>query len=122
VTILFIAAAGLTFALGVAWLFAPLTMLMAWGAKPDEAAVYMARRYGGLFLGYAVILWLARHAEASPVRDAILLGGGVVSTALMVVSLFGIATGVVGRVVWTAVLIEGALAAAFFYFLSTGRS
>lgn len=119
-TILFIVAAGLTLALGLVWLFAPLSTLMAWGARPDEAAVYMARRYGGLFLGYAVILWLGRHAEASPARDAILIGGAVVSTLMMVVSLFGIFTGAVGRIVWTAVVVEGALAAAFgYYYLNT---
>lgn len=119
--VLFSIAAGLTLLLGVAWLFVPKAMLSWWGAEPNDAAAYMARRYGGLFLGYAVILWLSRYAMASPARTAILAGGAVVSTVMMVVSLIGLRSRVVGRIVGIAAVVETALAAAFVYFYLTAR-
>jgi hypothetical protein len=69
---LFSIGAGLTILLGVVWLFFPQAMLSSWGVQGDEVAVYMARRYGCLFFGYAAILWLARAAASSPARTAIL--------------------------------------------------
>lgn len=118
---LFVVAAGLTLALGVAWLFLPRVMLSSWGAEPSDAAAYMARRYGGLFLGYAVLLWLGRNAASSPAGLGIAAGGAVVSTVMMIVSVLGVAGGVVGRVVWIAAAVEAALAAAFVSLYLTAR-
>ena len=112
----FIIAAVLTAVLGVAWTLLPRPMLLSWGVAPDEVAVYMARRYGGLFFGYSVILWLGRASGPSTARTAILAGGGIVTTVMAVVSLVGVLTGVVGPAVWGVVAIEVLLAAGFVYF------
>ncbi len=76
--VLFAITSGLTLLIGVAWLFAPHTMLASWGVGAEPVAAYMARRYGGLYFGYAAILWLARGAPASAARTAILAGSAVV--------------------------------------------
>ena len=114
-------AAGLTLLLGVAWLFFPHSMLSSWGVQADPITVYMGRRYGGLFFGYAAILWLARATGPSPARAAILAGGAIVTGVMAIVSLVGVLTGVVGPAVWSAVGIEALLAAAFAYFYVTAR-
>jgi hypothetical protein len=119
--ILFSIAAGLTLLLGVGWLIFPATLFAWWDVQPDPVAVYMARRYGGLFFGYSALLWLARGAEASVARSAILVGGAVVTSVMTLVSLAGVLGGVVGPALWSAVGIEAVLTAGFWYYVFTAR-
>jgi hypothetical protein len=112
---LFTVTAGLTALLGVGWTFFPHAMFGMWAVQTDEVGVYMARRYGCLLFGYVVLLWLARTAPASPARSAILVGGAVVTTAMTLVSLYGVLTRLVGPGAWGAVGIEALLAAAFIH-------
>ena len=116
-------AAVLTSVLGVLWLFFPQAMLGAFGApQPDAIAVYMARRYGALFFGYAATLWLGRASASSPALKAILGGGVVVSVVICIVSLVGVLfTGVVGPAVWGAGVVEALLAALFIYYYARAR-
>ena len=114
-------ATGLTMFLGVVWLFLPQSMLASWGVRADPITVYMARRYGGLFFGYAAILWLARATGPSPARTAILAGGAIVTSVMAIVSLVGVVTGVVGPAVWSAVVIEVLLTAGFVYYCARAR-
>ena len=118
---LFVVTAALTLLLGIALILFPGPMLSSWGVHPDEVALYMARRNGGLFFGYAVILWLGRTSESSVARTAILAGSAVVTTVMAVVSLVGVLTGVVGPAVWGVAAIEILLAAGFSYFYITAR-
>jgi hypothetical protein len=114
-------AAIVTGALGLAFLIAPDFMLAGWGVKADHAIVFMTRRYGAALFGYAVILWFARAAAASPARHAIATGGFVVTAVVAVISLFGVLSGTVGPMAWSAVVIEVLLAAAFGYLLLTEK-
>jgi len=114
-------AAGLTLLLGFVWLFLPQSMLSSWGVQGEPVTVYMARRYGGLFFGYAAILWLARASGPSPARTAILAGSAIVTAVMAIVSLIGVLTGLVGPAVWSAVVIEAFLAAGFVYYYVTLR-
>lgn len=122
-TALFSISAALTAFLGVIWLFFPTTMLTLWGVEGQANAVtiYMGQRYGGLFFGYTVVLWLARKSPPSPARSAIVAGGFVVTAVLAVVSLFGVLAGTVGPAAWTAVVVEALLAVAFGYFYWSSR-
>ena len=120
----FLGTAGIvTGALGVVWLLIPQTMLAGLAhSQADAITVYMARRYGAMFVGYAAILWLGRASPPSPARSAILVGGVAVTLVMGGVSLLGAVTGVVGPAVWSAVLIEAVLAAGFVYFCVVARS
>ena len=109
----FIVVAVFTALLGLAWVFFPASMLGGWGVEPNSVAVYMGRRYGGLFFGYSVILWLSRNAGPSPARRAILAGGAVVTGVVGILSVMGAVTGVVGPGVWGAAIPEILLAGAF---------
>lgn len=107
-------AAVLTFAIGAAWLLAPVFMFDQWSVTdPSPIAVYMARRYATLFFGYTVLLWLSRDAATSPAGRPIVAGGTVVSSSIAVVSAWGVLSGVVGPVVWLVTALEVALAAGF---------
>ena len=118
---LFGIAAAMTALLSIVWLAIPARMLEQWGMRADPAAIYMSRRYGAGFVGYALILWLARAAGPSPARTAILAGGAAVTGVFAIVSLAGVLTGVAGPFAWSAFVIEAALAAGFGYYLATGR-
>lgn len=119
--LLFSAAAFLVTLLGIGWLGFPETMLGLWAVKGDPIAIYVARRYGGLLFGYAVILWLGREAPPSAAKSAILAGGLVVTTLMTGLSLLGVLSGTVGPGAWGAVVIEGVLAAGFAYYYATAR-
>jgi hypothetical protein len=112
--VIFAIAGIVTGVLGVLWLVFPQTMLAGLAhPQPDAITVYMARRYGALFVGYAAILWLGRTSPPSPARTAILVGGIAVAAVIGVVSVLGAVTGVVGPAIWGALLIEAVLACGF---------
>lgn len=120
---LFSSAAVLTGALGVLWLFFPQIMFHGLLiSEPDAITVYMARRYGALFFGYATMLWLGRASPRSPALTAMLAGGTLVSVVIGAVSTIGALTGVVGPAIWGAMLIEAVLAGAFAFHWRATRS
>ncbi len=116
-TALLTATSVISAALAMIWLFFPQVMLTEW-ANPnaDALTIYMARRYGALFVGYAVITWLSRNSGPSPARTAILAGGIAVAIVIGLVSVLGAATGVVGPKVIGAALLEAVLAIGFVYY------
>ena len=73
--LVFSVAAAVTGVLGLAYLAAPDLMLGSLGVSPEQATVFMTRRYGAALVGYSAILWFARAAAASPARHAIGTGG-----------------------------------------------
>ncbi len=114
-------AAIVTGLLGLAWVLVPEQMLGGWEVSAGSVAAYMGRRYGGLFFGYSVILWLTRGAGPSGARTAILAGSAVVTTVMAIVSVVGGLSRVVGSGVWGAAAIEALLAAGFGYYFFTTR-
>ena len=62
---------------GAALTFATHDLLRAFGADPEAHLVVLAQAAGALYLGFAVLNWMARNAESSPTRDAVLLGNAV---------------------------------------------
>jgi hypothetical protein len=97
----------LTFGFAAFWLFAHRAMLGLWqlGAG-DPPTVYMARRFAGLFLGYAVLLWLARKEPPSRSTFAVCIAGATITGSSCMLSAYGALDGVAGAVAWAAALIE----------------
>ncbi|HEY0592853.1 MAG TPA: hypothetical protein VGF40_13865 [Thermoanaerobaculia bacterium] len=112
---LFVSAAVLVLLLGLGWLVVPEAMLQRWNMEENAAAVYMGRRYAGLLLGYAVLLWVARATPPSEARDAILVGGIAVTLIIGALSAYGALTGIAGPMMWLSVAIEVLLAAGFIW-------
>ena len=110
--------------LAAAWLVAPAEMLSSWGAHSDPVGLYMSRRYGAMFIGYAVTFWLARDANKNSVMSAILCGGAVVASLMTAITLFGVVGGtILGPAAWAVVAVEGGLAVGFLYvYLAVGRT
>ena len=119
--LVFSVGAAVTGVLGLAYLAAPALMLGSVGISPEQATVYMTRRYGAALLGYSAVLWFARAAAASPARHAIAVGGFVVTALLAVLSLAGVLGGTVGPAAWRSVVFEALLAAGFGYLLVTEK-
>jgi hypothetical protein len=106
---------GLVFALGL--LVIPEQLMVLYGAAPSPAAVYVARLFGALILGFITILWFSRNSEKNETRRAILMGGLVGWGVGLIVALVGQFSGVVNNLGWLNVVIYFLFALDFFFFL-----
>ncbi len=120
---LFTVTAVLTLLLGVGWVFAPDAMFAVWNVQGDPLASYMGQRYGAMFSGYSVLMWMSRGIERTPAAGPILAGGAVVTAAMTIVSLVGVLGGTAGPGMWGAVVVEAGLAIGFVrQYLAVGRA
>ncbi len=103
----------LLFALSAMWLCAPELMLTQWGVPYTDSAGLVSRRAAAFYAGMALMLLLARKAEASGARFA--LSSGISLTCLMLATL-GILewySGAATAQILVAVALEAVLAVAF---------
>ena len=101
--------------LSVISLFAPVMMLSAWGVELTDSVGLLARRIAALYAGIAVMYLLARNAEHSTTRTALIVG---TITACLILALLGVYEFVAGHAssgILVSVLIEVALVLAFLY-------
>jgi hypothetical protein len=108
-----IAGSGICFALAALWIGSPQFILWLWQVGGSESTFLMARRGAALLLGIGVVLWLARDTESSPARHAIAVGFSVSCAALAALGTYEFAAGHAGLGVFSAVIVEAALALAF---------
>lgn len=59
---------------GLAFLIVPGALASLYGAALSPGGVYVARLFGAVVLGYAVLSWFAKDAVESDARLAIVLG------------------------------------------------
>lgn len=81
-------------------LLLPSFWITLYGAGADPQATLLLRLVGALFGGYAVMAWLARQAEASELRRAIILGLAVSNGLSAVVAVAGAVSGVYNHLAW----------------------
>ncbi len=100
--------------LGLGYLLSPAAMSFgAVGDSPAPALIGMLRIQASLFIGIAVLNWMARNVEASKARDAIVMGSTVGFGLGCILMIWGVLTG--GHpVTWVFALINLLIAAAFF--------
>jgi hypothetical protein len=101
---------------GLGFVIVPEQLMSFYGAAPDVSANYMAQLLGAALLGFAVILWLCKDAEDSPVRKAILLGLFVAEGVGFVVALITQLGGGINALGWSTVIIYLLAALGFGYF------
>ena len=101
---------------GLGFVFSPEQLMSFYGAAPDASTNYMAQLLGAALLGIAVILWLCKDAEDSPVRQAILLGLFVAEGVGFVVALMTQLGGGINALGWSTVIIYLLFALGFGYF------
>jgi len=114
--------------MGLVGLFNLTLPAAAWGLDAGASAVLIAsvRVVASLYIGFAVVDWFARSAEASKARDAIFLGNMVgIALAAILFALVALAPGS-PAMNWAIVVINLLFAVAFFVVgranMSTGAS
>jgi hypothetical protein len=68
-----------------------------------------------MFLGFAVILWLARGAGPSPLRDAIAFGVAAMFAGIAATGVSAWAAGIAAPLILAAAVAELAIAAGFLW-------
>lgn len=101
---------------GLALLLLPSAFMGLAGVTLDASGVVMARMVGALLVGIAVMCWLARAADPSVGREALVLGLFVADTLGFVVILLAQLAGLMTAFGWVFALLWLLLAAGLGYF------
>ena len=109
------------FFLGLGYFFFGAVIVGRWQVEPSASVILLARRIGCLYLGLAVIFFLARSAPKSALRTALSAGTVVVTLLLAGTGVYELALGHVGKGILISAAIEFLLALAFIRILFTER-
>ncbi len=101
-----IVSAAVSGALFLTLLFVPGLVFWLFQIPASDSAAFLARRAAVLFLGFGVIVWRIRDADASPAIQAICVGWGVAMLALAVLGSMEFVRGFAGVGIFAAVAIE----------------
>jgi hypothetical protein len=100
---------------GVATLLTPAAYLQMLGLDANPSAILQARYFGAAVLGAGLMLGMARKAQELAVQRALSLGNFVVVTGSAVVTVIGLASGLLNAVGWGFLASEVLLAAGYGY-------
>ena len=109
------------FGLGLGYFFFGGVIVGRWGVEPTASVLLLARRIGCLYLGLAIIFFLARPAPKSPLRTALSVGTVVVTLLLAGTGAYELALGHVGKGILVSAAIEFLLAVAWVSVLLAER-
>jgi len=98
----------------------PATYVSTYGVIPDAGSDFMVRRASPMFAGLAVILWLSRAAEASPLRTAIAMGVAVTFAGIAMTGIAAFLAGAASAIILAAAMGE-MLIAVLIVVASRGR-
>lgn len=113
---LFIINAVVAAVFGVAFLLIPNQVGSLYDVEVNEILTFVVRLLGAAFIEIAGVTWLARNAEDSTARRAIVLALFVGNAIGFVVALIGVINNVVAAVGWGNVAIYLLLALGYGYF------
>lgn len=108
--------------LAIIMMFAPGGMLAGWGVELTTSVELVVRRIAALYVGIGVMFFMARNAEHSTIRTALILGTIIACVLLALLGVYEFATGHATGGILISVLIEVVLVLAFWYVGSTDRS
>lgn len=103
--------------LGLPILIVPVFLYSLFGAELNPGGVFAAREYGASLIGNLMLTWVAREADESKARRAIILGLTVYDAIGFVVTLIALLSGVLGPLGWFAAAIYLFFTLGFGYFL-----
>ena len=109
-------AAILAILFGLGFILAPALTWSLYGVTLEVPGQWMARYLGSAFIGFGVIKWLARNAEASEGLRAVLLGAFAIAVLGLVVAFLDAIRGMGNGLHWLNVVIYLFLAVGFGYF------
>ncbi len=101
---------------GLAFLLGPSQLVALYGVKLTPGAEVVGRIAGSVILGFAIVFWGARNGSGAEAFKAVMMAGLVANALDALILLHATATGLLNGLGWLQVLINGALAAGFWYF------
>jgi len=101
---------------GLAFLLAPSALVGLYGVKLTPQTEVIGRIAGSVILGFAIVFWGAREGNAADALKAVMIGGLIANALDALILLHATATGLLNGLGWLQVLINGGLAAGFWYF------
>ena len=97
---------------GIAFTLAPALSLARYGVELPAAGLQVTRQFGATLIGYGIITWLMRSADAGAQRS-VAIGLTVVTGLGTLFSLWSVVTGIVNALGWSSVAIYGLLCAGY---------
>jgi hypothetical protein len=101
---------------GLAFLVAPAQLVAMYGVTLTPATEVIGRIAGSVILGFAIVFWGARNGNGAETFKAVMMAGFIANALDCLILLHATATGLLNGLGWLQVLINGALAAGFWYF------
>ncbi|MFH1951949.1 MAG: hypothetical protein ABIL06_10065 [Pseudomonadota bacterium] len=101
---------------GLTFVLVAGALLSLYGITLSPGGLIVARLFGAALLGYAVLTYLARKAEESEARRAIVFALFISELIGFIVALVGQLSGAVNALGWSTVAIYLLLALGFGYF------
>ncbi len=111
----------IAFLLGLGYLLFGSIIVGRWQIQPTESVLLLGRRLAALYIGLAVIFFLARSAPVSAVRTSLCIGAAVALSMLALLGICELLLGHVGYGILASVAIESLLAIGYIGILLTGR-
>ncbi len=108
------------FVLAAGYLFAGAIIVGRWHIEPTDSVLLLGRRMAALYLGFAVIMFLARSAPVSPIRTGLCAGAAVTLSLLALLGVYELIQSRVGPGILVSIAIEGLLAVGFIKLLVSG--
>lgn len=101
--------------LAIILMFAPVQMLAGWGVDLTTSVGLVVRRIAALYAGIAVMFFMARNAEHSTTRTALIYGTVTSCSILALLGIYEFSAGHATSGILPAVFIEVALVLGFLY-------
>jgi hypothetical protein len=117
ISYLFVVASVIALIFGLSFVLLTEQVMSMYGVKTDAGGMLAARLFGTALVGIGVVQWLARNAEESEARRAIVLGLFVLDALGFVVVLLAQFAGTVNGLGWINVVIYLLLTLGYGYFL-----
>ncbi len=102
-------------------LFFPAWLLNLLGAAYSSGAALTSREYGAALIGNLLLTWLARNAEVSPVRKAIIWNLFVYDAIGFVATLVLLLSGMLNPLGWGIAAVYLFFTIGFGFFLATQK-
>src|SRR3954447_6404228 len=102
---------------GFAFLIAPSQLVALYGVTLTPQTEVIGRIAGSVILGFAIVFWGTREGNAADALRAAMIAGLVANALDALILLHATVTGLVNGLGWLQVLINGALAVGFWYFI-----
>lgn len=99
--------------LAIILMFAPVQMLASWGVELTNSVGLAVRRIAALYAGIAVMFFIARNAEHSITRTAIITGAIISCLILAILGVYELSVGHASSGILSAVFIEVVLSLLF---------